>query len=77
MRFVARSRKHPPDCAGNGAYSWSACGQLPPGVTQPLEQILAAGRLDLGELGEGLDRATRHPAGAVRAIIPKLLDSFG
>jgi undecaprenyl-phosphate 4-deoxy-4-formamido-L-arabinose transferase len=77
VRLVPGCGEHPTDRTGHCSDARPAAGELPPGITQPFEKVLAAGRLLLGQLGERLDRAAGHPAGTVRPIVTEFLNSFG
>ena len=74
LGLPVRSCEQPADRARDGADAWPARRQLPAGFEQPRQQLLAAGRVFLGDLDERLDRTASHPAAAVIPGPAQLLD---
>jgi hypothetical protein len=77
VRLVSGCREHATDGARDGAHARTAARELSARLAQLLEKILASGDGLLAQLRERLDRAAGHPAGSVRAVVKKFLDSLG
>jgi hypothetical protein len=67
--FVSRRDQDPADGAGDGANTRTAAGELPTGVAQFLEQVLATRDGLLAQLGQRLNRTASHPAGSVGPVV--------
>lgn len=69
MRLVTRGGQHTSDGTGHRANPGATGRQLPSGVSELLQQVVAAWGLESGQLGKCLDGPARHPAGAMGAIV--------